>query len=264
MVWKLLLSVVMAVIGFFVTNSVVGEDQTPSVATDIDIIAETSDVATENDVTPSTPEDKVSTNVTVKVVEQEPLQPFEASFSVLEKDLTENGFAFKVVVNADYDYDVRQFELYTMDNDTVLVLTSTNGRFNSNKYYAKDGRYYIKAIYEDGNYAYSANINDIVKPAKEEPKTVAKMEIAELQKKIDKSFENRSDRKWYASVVKGGDKRLDDKVTVINTTNGKTYTSIAQMYQNCWMSATKINVEDVTYNEATGRLNSITISIIKK
>ena len=71
MVWKLLLSVVMAVIGFFVTNSVVGEDQTPSVATDIDIIAETSDVATENDVTPSTPEDKVSTNVTVKVVEQE-------------------------------------------------------------------------------------------------------------------------------------------------------------------------------------------------
>ena len=255
LVWKLLLFVVMAAVGYFVTNIFVGGLQ-PQVIT-----VGTTDVAEIEIPLPPVADGGGETAVVDEPVEEiEPLLPFEANFGVFEKNLSENGFAFKVVVNADYDSDIRQYELYTMDDDTVLVLTSVDGKFNSDKYYATDGRYFIKVIYKDGNYAYSAGIEGIVKPEKEEPKTIAKMDIAELQSKIDKSLKNRTYIKWFASVVKGGDKRLDDKVTVINTTNGVTYTSIADMYCDCWYDVDKINVEDVTYNETTGRLNSITIS----
>jgi hypothetical protein len=36
------------------------------------------------------------------------------------------------------------------------------------------------------------------------------------------------------------------------------------MFADCWICAKKINVESVTYDEANGRLNAITISIVKK
>ena len=270
-VLKLLLFVVMAAVGFFVTDILIVKPKSADIAKNI--VAENKDKQnndfSENKTTASLPySDSESTTEEIyeeePIEEPEPLVPFEASFSVLDKNLTESGFTFKVVVNADYDSAIKQFELYTVENDTVLVLTSTDGKFNGDKYYAATGQYYIKAIYEDGNYAYSSGIDGIVKPLKEEPKTVTKIGIDELQSKIDNSFNNRSDRRWYAKASRGGDKRLDDDVIVNNITNGKTYPSIANMFQRCWIIAKKINVESVTYDEATGKLNSITISHINK
>ena len=263
-VWKLLLFVVMAVVGYFTTDIIVVKPQKPVV----------NQVVAGETVTGNVVPGVAVSNEQVAVIQAAaateleavpaPLEPINTEFNVYGKSLTEGGFTISVAALADYEAEVLCYELYLNENDEKPFLESNNGTFKSSEYRAANGKYYVKAFYEDGNYTLPKLIDGIVKPAKDEPKQVAKMGQDELQSKIDKSFKNRGDRKWYASVAKGGDKRLADKVSVKNTTNGKTYSSIAAMFADCWMSATKINVEEVAYDEATGCLNAITINIVKK
>lgn len=264
-VWKLLLFIVMAVVGFCATDvlvlgkSSVGFGENIVAESDsTNNVSEGAETSTPAPVEVEGAEKSVDDNETPKQME-----PINAEFNVYEKNLAENGFTFSVAVLADYESEVNYYELYLKEDDENPVLTSTDGTFKSNEYYAADGKYFIQAFYKNGNSTLVKSIDGFVKPAKDEPKQIAKLEMSELQSKIDKSFKNRNDRKWYASVGKGGDKRLADKVTVKNITNGVTYTSIAAMFAKCWVCADKINVESVTYDEANGRLNAFTISIVK-
>lgn len=195
--------------------------------------------------------------------EPEPLLPIDAEFSVFEKKLAENGFTFSISVLAQYDSNVKQYELYLNENDNSPLLTSLDGTFKCDEYYTADGNYFVKAVYENGNSTLLKSIGAFVKPVNE-PKPFARMEKDELQNKIDKYCNSRSgsDRKWFAHPNKGGDKRLADKVIVKNNTNGDTYPNISKMFSECLMITKKINVEDVSYDDE-GRLNSITINIEK-
>lgn len=270
-IWKLLLFIVMAVVGFCATDVLVlgksgvglGKDVTAG-AVSTNNVSAGAEASTKAPVAVEGTEISVDEPAPAVNETPKPMEPINAEFNVYEKNLAENGFTFSVAVLADYESEVDYYELYLKEDDENPVLTSTDGTFKSNEYYTADGKYFIQAFYENGNSTLVKSIDGFVKPAKDEPKQIAKLEMSELQSKIDKSFKNRGDRKWYASVGKGGDKRLADKITVKNTTNGKTYTSIAAMFADCWICAKKINVESVTYDEASSRLNAITISIVKK
>lgn len=268
-VWKLLLFIVMAVVGFCATDVLVLGKSSVGLGKNIaaesvstNNVSEGAEASTKAPVEVEGAEISVDESASAVNETPKPMEPINAEFNVYEKNLAENGFTFSVAVLAEYESEVDYYELYLKEDDENPVLTSTDGTFNSNEYYAADGKYFIQAFYKNGNSTLVKSIDGFVKPAKDEPKQIAKLEMSELQSKIDKSLKNRGGKKWYASG-KDGDKRLADKVTVKNITDSVTYTSISEMFSDCWFCAKKINVESVTYDEANGRLNAITISIVK-
>ena len=166
---------------------------------------------------------------------------------------------------AEYDSEVKHYALYLKEDDSEPISISSNGKFKNNGYPAADGKYYIKAIYENGNHTNMASIDGFMKPAKNEPKQVSKMLKEELQDLINKSLgSNLEDTDWFEG--NNSDRRLNNNVSV-KTKEGREYNTISDMmsdYSFEYMNGDiTVVVVDVSYNESNGKLISFVIDVVK-
>ncbi len=252
LVWKLLLFVVMAAVGFFVTDTFVVKQGkavsavAPAQQTVYEDEPETTEYQQQVSYHEEEPQD-------LPVVVEELLPIDSAVFVVSNKALNQDGFSF--IVSCEHipvDYQVEQYMLFLNANDAAPVLVAeANGKFSSDKYFAEDGKYFIKAIFINNNSTTLKTIDGIVKPAdKKEEVKPSRMEMSELESKINASIAEKNGgspvNKWYKGV--GGDARVSTRVTI--TANGmeKPFTSVDAMIRHGRTKKLKVKVLSVSYN----------------
>ena len=258
-VWKLLLFVVMAVVGFFATEVLVFKSeevvtipvQSPKVVS-FDDESEDDVTISDNDASIAEVQEEEPQDLPVVVEELLPID--NAVFTVSNKTLNQNGFSFNVYCeNIPVDYQVEQYMLFLNENDAEPVLIAeANGKFSSDKYFAPDGKYFIKATFINGNCTTLKSIDGIVKPEeKKEEVKPSRMEQSELQSKIDASVLERNGNspvnKWYRGV--SGDARISTKVKITVSGMEKPFIGVAAMLQHGRAKKLKIKVLSVSYDK---------------
>ena len=256
-VWKLLLFVVMAVVGFFATEILVFKSEEiaikpvqPQEITSFDDELE-EPVKPDYDAPVAELEEEPKD---LPVVVEELLPIDNAVFSVSNKTLNQSGFSFIACCeNIPVDYQIEQYMLFLNENDAEPVLRAeANGKFSSDKYFAPDGKYFIKATFINGNCTTLKSIDGIVKPEeKKEEVQPSRMEQSELQSKIDASVLERNGNspvnKWYRGV--SGDARISTKVKITVSGMEKPFIGVAAMLQHGRAKKLKIKVLSVSYDK---------------
>lgn len=252
LVWKLLLFVVMAAVGFFATDTFVVKPgkAVPAAPAQQMVYEDEPEATVEYQQSVSYHEEEPQD---LPVVVEELLPIDSAVFVVSNKALNQDGFSFIVSCeNIPVDYQVEQYMLFLNENDTEPVLVAeANGKFSSDKYFAENGKYFIKAIFINNNSTTLKTIDGIVKPAdKKEEVKPSRMEMSELESKINASIADKNGgspvNKWYKGV--GGDARVSTRVTI--TANGmeKPFTSVDAMIRHGRTKKVKVKVLSVSYN----------------
>ena len=252
LVWKLLLFVVMAAVGFFATDTFVVKPgkAVPAAPAQQMVYEDEPEATVEYQQSVSYHEEEPQD---LPVVVEELLPIDSAVFVVSNKALNQDGFSFIVSCeNIPVDYQVEQYMLFLNENDTEPVLVAeANGKFSSDKYFAENGKYFIKAIFINNNSTTLKTIDGIVKPAdKKEEVKPSRMEMSELESKINASIAEKNGgspvNKWYKGV--GGDARVSTRVTI--TANGmeKPFTSVDAMIRHGRTKKLKVKVLSVSYN----------------
>ena len=262
-VWKLLLFVVMAVVGYFTTDTIVAGSEDTIVEQKKPLVEKTVAVESPIDDEDFVEEefiDDFSEPVPLPEAKPEPVLPIDtAVFVISNKTLKPEGFSFVVQcqkIPADYKVEKYMLFLGESDAEPTLVADAT-GLFSSDKYFANDGKYFVKALFVNNNTTTLKPIDGIVKPEVQVKETKpTKMEKEELQSKIDKSVSSAgaSVNAWFKPV--GGDRRVlpKSKITLRKANSCKSiendlvFTDIQKMINYGKSQKVKINVVSVSYN----------------
>lgn len=259
---KLLLFLVMATVGYFATDIILKNNNDKKlVAVNVSADEISSDVDTETGKEPVSDDLLSSGGVqTDMTIVEEPMEPIDsAEFNLTNITLKQNGFSFIVQCEKiPVDYQIEQYRLFLSEDDEAPKLVAeANGVFSSDTYFSEDGKYFVQAVFINNNTTTRKPIEGIVKPVsqKEETKPV-KMEMSELQSKIDKSVAERNGgspvNKWYKP--QGGDSRVSKKVRIslssANNVKGedKQFVGVQPMIKYGQSQKVGIRVLSVSYN----------------
>ena len=268
----------MAAVGYFVTTLVLDTQDEKKIPGGQ--IAEEKELPHKTGLLDNVVADAENTDTITSV---EPLEPIDsAEFTVSALILNQNNFSFAVqCMRIPADYQVEEYRLFLKESDTEPVITAkSDGKFSSDKYIAKDGRYYIQAVFNNNNTTTRKPIEGVVKPAS--PAEVVKpkkMEMNELQTLIDGSlaagFNNKNGKEdpdtWLKP--KSRDKRVNSNAKIVlhiksddsgNAPEEKKLTGASSLIKEAKMKHyKKLTVLSVQYNDATNVIDSFEVEVLK-